>query len=134
MNNAIVIVLVNTSICRDNGSEPQLSERVYVQLKSMGLFWLHIKCSYNISLIIRKQMNCPYWLILTPDWETFILFAYAVPWLPWFWANSFSSCLKCKISHFKRSVIIYILCCKVILLYLDSWVVYCPTAPPLAMY
>lgn len=135
MNNAIVIVLMSTSICRDNGSEPQLSERVYIQLKSMGLFWLHVKCSYNIILIIGKQMNCPYWLILSPDWETFIHSPYAVPWLPWSWANPIPSC---HVSNAKYLILkdlwSYILCCKVILLYLDSRFVYCPTAPHIAMY
>lgn len=69
MNN-VIVMLMNTSICRDNGSDPQLSERVYIQLKSMNPFWLHIKCSYNVSLTIRKLLNCPYWSILTPVWET----------------------------------------------------------------
>lgn len=52
MNNVIIIMLMSTSIYRDDGSDPQLSERVYIQLKSMDLFWLHKNCWLFIPLML----------------------------------------------------------------------------------
>lgn len=52
MRNVIIIIITSPSICREDGLDPQLSERVYIQLKSVDLPGLHINWWLFIPLLL----------------------------------------------------------------------------------